>query len=230
MKTKLLMLCCIFRVFPIVAEINPKPKDLKNTISLGISNINFFDNTTASWSTESRKYYGLIGSFNLSYNRKINENYLLSLNLTPFCQNAYVSEVNSNNYKGTVLSRAFGIASVDFGKNFRTAKIRNFVLESDNCFKFLYRFGTGDEIFLGRYPGSFETVSEEVNFLGMGLGVATNFHITYSKCLIFSLELSYSHVFENGKYEEFSPPFAEYYKYTPPRNMLILQPKIGFIF
>ena len=45
-----------------------------------------------------------------------------------------------------------------------------------------------------------------------------------------SVEASYWHVFENGKYEEYSPPFEKSYEYKPSRNMMTFQPKIGFLF
>jgi hypothetical protein len=44
------------------------------------------------------------------------------------------------------------------------------------------------------------------------------------------METGFCHVFENGKYEELSPPFFEYYQYTPPKKMLVFQPKIGILF
>lgn len=205
-------------------------KVLKNTLSIGISNINFFDKTKASWSTKSRDYYGLIGSFSLSYKRKMNKNYFYSMNVTPFLRNGYYAPWKSDYEKGNLLSRAFGIASVDFGRSSRTIKFRNFAFGSDYSVKFLYRFGTGDEIFLESYSSSVNYASEEVNFSGVGLGITTNFHFIISNRITFSMETGFCHVFENGKYEELSPPFFEYYKYTPPRNMLVFQPKIGILF
>ncbi len=206
----------------------------KNTISIGVSNINFFDNNRTTWSTKSADYYGLLGSFNVSYKRTLNHNLFLELSAIPYLRNTYSQDRgNTNpksNQKGDILSKEIGVAVLKFGRTLTTNNPTQITPHFDFSIDALYRFGPGDDIYLGAYQNGFDFASVVVQNSGIGLGTSTRISYVLLKRMNISLEASYWHVFENGKYEEHSPPLAQNYKYTPPRNMLIFQPKIGFLF
>lgn len=202
----------------------------KNKISLGISNINFFDSNRPAWSTESANYYGLFGSFNVSYKRELKNNLFLELSAIPYLRNTYSQDRGNVNQKGDILSKEIGIAVFKFGKRMPINYFTQIKPHVDLSIDALYRFGTGDDIYLGAYPNGFDFASVIVQNSGIGLGTSTRLSFDLLKRINISVEASYWHVFENGKYEEYSPPFEKSYEYKPSRNMMTFQPKIGFLF
>lgn len=149
----------------------------KNLITIGVININFFDNNNPAWSTKSANYYGLIGSFNVSYKRLIKNKLFLELSVIPYLRNSYSQDRgNANpkfNQKGDILSKEIGVAVFKFGKTIPINYLTQIKPHFDFSIDALYRFGTGDHVYLGAYPNGFDFASVVVQNSGIGLGTST---------------------------------------------------------
>lgn len=232
MNLKLNINCFIFYLLvsaPVYGETDTLRIN-KNKISLGISNINFFDSNRPAWSTESANYFGWLGSFNISYIRELKNNCFLELSAIPYLRNTYRQDRGHVNQKGDILSKEIGVAVFKFGKTMPINYLTQIKPHVDFSIDALYRFGTGDDIYLGAYQNGFDFASVVVQNSGIGLGSSTRLSFDLLKRINISVEASYWYVFENGKYEEYSPPFEKSYEYKPSRNMMTFQPKIGFLF
>ncbi len=206
----------------------------KNRISIGIHHLHFFDGNRGSWSTKSAEYYGLIGSFGINYQRALKNNQYFEVGIYPYLRNRYhldrgYNQINQSK-KGDVLSREMGVVYVRYGNQYRIIQNKKSGIFLKTGGDMMYRFGTGDHVFLGAYPGGFDFASTMVKSNGIGLGGNLGVFYLFKKHWECALDATLSYVFEKGTYEETAPPYSSYYLYKIPRFMFNVGVKVGVRF
>ncbi len=204
----------------------------KNHFEIGISNANYFDEFGFKNSKLKNNRIG-INDFNISYSRTLYKNFFVSIQYFQYNRNDYMDKRNQIDYSslnhGDILKKQLTYYNLEFGNSFNF-KYKPFIsLYLKPKFSINYLKGI-NQIFLGSFSGGFDFASTPVESKGIGIGLANDFGISLFKRLTISTTIKYNYTFDKGNYTEESPPFPRYYKYLPSRNIIIIQPKIGFLF
>lgn len=213
------------------ADTIPSLKLPHNQIQIGLTSINFMDG----YGYKSSRIYDKeirFGDFCLSYRRYFKNKYFITLSYFRYSRNNYMqirsqySHLDLN--KGDIIRKSSNYFNFKIGHQHTLIIKKNLLGFIKPNIDIVYGYGT-NHIFLASYPGPnrFDFASVGVQNKGFGLGVGTEIGLIAYKHFSLSASLNYNYIFERGKYEEFQP---EYYKYTPSRNILTFQPKIGFLF
>lgn len=215
------------------ADTTPKYNLLKNHLQFGLTSINFKDGY-GFLANDNRGIISLRYSrLSFNYERFLRNRYSVGINYTFFTQRGYYKTRNQTSVNdskhGDLLYRFVAFSIINVSKYFDVISLGNAKIFFKTSLLGGRRWGA-DHIFLGAFPGGFDYASTRVQSKGFGLGAGSEIGVIAYKHFSLSASLNFMHVFEKGKFEEQSPPFAEYYKYTPPKNMFVFQPKIGFLF
>ncbi len=234
MKTFLTIVISMIGIVSAQADTIPSFKLPKNQIEFSLSSINYMDGygykTSSIYDKEIR-----FGDICLSYTRHFENKYFATLSYFRYSRNNYMQIRNQRNHldinKGEILRKYSYYLILKFGQIQLLSLSKNLQGYIKPSIELLYGYGS-DHIFLASYPAPnpFDFASVGVETKGFGLGIGTELGLIFYKHFSFSTSFNYTYIFERGKYEELSPPNPEYYKYTPSRNILIFQPKIGFLF
>jgi hypothetical protein len=199
---------------------------------IGLTKMNFLDGYGFNASDNNSIFSIIYPKFNYSINYKVNKKSSIGFNYQFHTFNYYYKlrgqTENGGSKYGDLLRKSKGILGLSYSRDFNIPLNRNlnFYLRPNVCL--LYSFGN-DHVFLYDYPAPdrFDFASVMVENKGFGFGLGNEIGIIVYKHFSLSASLNYNYIFERGKYEDFIP---EYYKYTPSRNILTFQPKIGFLF
>jgi|GEM_PF-1486930 len=232
MKIILSLLISIIGIVSAYADTIPNFKFPNNHIQIGLTSINFMDgygyNTSRIYDKEIR-----FGDLCLSYSRHFNSKYFTTFTYSRYSRNNYMRIRNQSTYlnlnKGDIIRKSSNYFNLKIGILHTLISKKNLIGFIKPNIDLLYGYGT-DHIFLAPYPGGFDFASVGVGTKGFGIGIGTEIGLIAYKHFSLSASLNYNYIFERGSYEELSPPNPEHYKYTPSRNILIFQPKIGFLF
>ena len=231
MKSIAFLTISLFISISAIADIDTLPKT-KFHFQFGLTNMNFIDGYGFNASDNNSIFSIFYPKLNYSIDYKINKISTIGFSYQFYTLNNYYKLRGQNEISGSqngdLLRKSKGIISLSYCRDFNFPLKRNLNFYFSPNASVLYSYGN-DHVFLYEYPdpNRFDFASVGVENKGFGVGVGTEIGLIAYKHFSLSASLNYNHIFERGKYEEFTP---EYYKYTPSRNILTFQPKIGFLF
>ncbi len=199
---------------------------------IGLTNMNLIDGYGFNASDNNKIVSLLYPKFNYSINYKLNKKSSIALSYQFYTLNNYYKLRGQNeilgSQNGDLLRKSKGIIGLSYFRDFNFRMNRKIKLYMSPSVSAVYSFGN-DHVFLYEYPdpNRFDFASVGVENKGFGFSLGNEIGVIAYKHFSLSVSLNYNYIFERGKYEEFTP---DYYKYTPSRNILSFQPKIGFLF
>jgi hypothetical protein len=231
MKSLVFLTISLFASVTAIADTDTLSKP-KFHIQFGLTNMNFIDRYGFNTSDNNSIFSIFYPKFNYSIDYKTNKRSSIGFSYQFYTLNNYYKLRGQNEISGSkngdLLRKSKGIISLIYCRDFYFPLKRNLNFYFRPNASALYSYGN-DQVFLYEYPdpNRFDFASVGVDNKGFGLGIGTEIGAIVFKHFSLSASLNYNYIFETGKYEEFQP---EYYKYTPSRNILTFQPKIGFLF
>jgi len=201
-------------------------------IQIGLTKMSFLDGYGFNASDNNSIFSIIYPKFNYSINYKVNKKSSIGIFYQFYTLNNYYRLRGQNEIRGSqngdLLRKSKGIIGLSYFRDFNFRINRKLKLYISPSVSAVYSFGN-DHVFLYEYPdpNRFDFASVGVENKGFGFGFGNEIGVIAYKHFSLSASLNYNFIFERGKYEEFQP---EYYKYTPSRNILTFQPKIGFLF